>query len=97
MLTVGVNCDEYIRSRKGREPLPLIARMEAVRQFGVHDVVCFREDDPSAFIEMVRPNVHCIGMEYRYSAPEIPACQRLGIKVVWVPRVGKWSSTLLRL
>jgi hypothetical protein len=42
------------------------------------------------------PTIHCIAEEYRETAPEIKVCEELGIHIVYVPRVGNWSSTMIR-
>lgn len=96
-LVVGINSDDYIRRRKRREPVPVAERRKALMELGVvHSVVVFDEDEPSLLIASVHPDVVCIGEEYRNRAPELGMCQHLGAKVVWVPRVGKWSSTAER-
>jgi D-beta-D-heptose 7-phosphate kinase/D-beta-D-heptose 1-phosphate adenosyltransferase len=96
-LVVGINSDEYIRSKKGREPVPYAERAAALRAIGcIEAVVIFEECNPSVFIRSVHPDVHCIGEEYRDTAAELETCRELGIDVVYVPRVGKWSTTGLR-
>lgn len=96
-LVVGINCDEYIRRKKGREPIPYAERIAALRALGcIEAVVVFEEYNPSIFIRSVHPDVHCIGEEYRDVASELETCRELGVKVVYVPRVGSWSSTAIQ-
>lgn len=96
-LIVGINSDGYIRRVKGREPIPEAERAKALMELGcVSRVVIFHEDDPREFLRSVRPWIHCIGAEYRGKAVEEPTCWELGIRMVYVPRVGNWSSTVLR-
>ena len=97
ILIVGLNSDEHIRACKGREPIPLWERMAAIAELKVaSQVLSFREPDPRAFLRRVKPDIHCIGEEYFGRAIEEETCRELGITIVWVPRIGKWSSTLLR-
>ena len=96
-LVVGVNSDDYIRSRKRDNPVPEEERRRALMDLGMVERVCvFSEDNPIEFIRMERPDVHCIGEEYRDVAVELAVCKELGTRVVYVPRVGKWSSTEMR-
>ena len=96
-LVVGINSDEYIRRVKCREPVPEPVRVKALMDLGcVTDVVVYSEDDPCEFIQSVNPDVHCIGEEYRGMAPELPLLESLSVEVVYVPRVGVWSSTAVR-
>lgn len=96
-LVVGINTDEYIRKHKRPSPMPQELRARALMELGfIQDVEIFPEDDPGAFIDRLRPTLHCIGEEYRLVAPELKVCKRLGIEVAYVPRIGKWSSTAIR-
>lgn len=96
-LIVGINSDGYIAKNKRSHPFPAWERKKALMDLGfIEAVEVFTEDNPIEFIRRTEPEVHCIGEEYRDKAPEIEVCKNLGIKVVYVPRVGKWSSTLLR-
>jgi len=96
-LVVGINSDHYIKTRKKRVPVRLEDRVRALEAIEVVSrVVVFDDHDPRAFIEDVRPDVHCIGREHAGKAPEVDLCHDMGIDIVWVPRVGAWSSTLLR-
>ena len=96
-LVVGINSDGYIRRTKEREPVSEAQRVEDLMSLGfIRDVVVFLGDEPSLFIKSIRPDVNCIGEEYKGSAPEEKICRELGIEMVYVPRVGNWSSTSLR-
>lgn len=96
-LFIGVNSDDYIRRVKGREPVPLAERISALTALGIAESVeCFDEDDPRRFIERINPSVHCIGGEYGGTAVELETCRNRCIGVVWVPRVGSWSTTAER-
>jgi D-beta-D-heptose 7-phosphate kinase/D-beta-D-heptose 1-phosphate adenosyltransferase len=95
-LIVGVNSDEYILKRK-RVPIPQDERVSELRRIGCIDrIVTFKEDDPREFIKKYKPDIHCIGEEYIGTAIEIELCREMGIKIVFVPRVGDWSSTKIR-
>jgi len=94
-LIVGVNDDAYIRRHKRTHPFcsETQRREQLMRLCVVHEVRIFAESDPSAFIRDIRPDVHCISEEYRERAPELLVCQELGVRTVFVPRVGAWSTS----
>ena len=48
------------------------------------------------FIKNIKPQVHCTGMEYIGKCTEEQICKDLKINLIFVPRVGKWSSTEIR-
>jgi len=96
-LIVGINTDDYIRRKKRSDPVPEKDRVAALISLGVAEKVeVFPEDSPCEFIRRNMPDVHCIGEEYRGRAPEEKVCAELGIWIVYVPRIGKWSSTGMR-
>jgi D-beta-D-heptose 7-phosphate kinase/D-beta-D-heptose 1-phosphate adenosyltransferase len=94
-LIVGINSDQYIRQHKGTVMFNEQERKLALEKLGfVSRVVIFREQDPVKFILAVRPDVHCTGQEYENGkCVEASWCELYGIKLVYVPRVGDWSST----
>lgn len=93
-LVVGINCDDYIRRKKGREPIPDFDRAAAIMATGiVSEVVVFKEDDPRMFIEGFHPAAHVIGKEYEGKAIEAGICEIMGTRIIYVPRVGDWTST----
>jgi len=59
-------------------------------------VEAFDESNPIEFIKRVRPQVHCTGIEYKGRCVEEAICKELGIELVYVPRVGNWSSSKMR-
>jgi len=93
-LVVGINSDRYIREHKGYEPIPEGERVEMLMRLGfIREVVVFRESDPIEFIRKVRPDIHCTGEEYRHgTCKEEAICRALWIKLVFVPRIGSWST-----
>jgi len=96
-LVVGINSDSYIRRHKEREPIPEKERIDALMALGfIKQVHVFWEDDPSLFIKMIRPDIHCTGEEYEGRCPEQVICEEIGAKLVFVPRVGHWSSSMMR-
>ena len=97
-LYVGINSDDYIRNKKQREPVPEEKRRAALMELGfITGVTVFREPNPCQFIQSIKPQVHCTGEEYQNgTCAEAGICASLGIKLVYVPRVGDWSSTSLR-
>ena len=96
-LVVGINSDDYIVKHKRDNPIPAQQRKRALLDIGfITKVVVFDEDNPIEFLKREKPDVHCIGMEYKGKAPEEPYCKANGIKVVYVPRIRGWSSSALR-
>lgn len=96
-LVVGINTDDYIKRAKNREPIPQEERKQALENLECVSKVILFESDPVEFIKIVKPDVHCCGEEYKESGcKEADFCRDNGIKIVWVPRVGSWSSTLLQ-
>lgn len=94
-LVIGLNSDAYIRRKKNRSPCVNEGqRREILLDLGIaSSVIVFEENDPSEFLRIVRPDIHCIGEEYRGVAPELEVCQDIGIRVAYVPRIGSWSTT----
>ena len=96
-LVVGINSDEYIARRKGKVLVPVQERVKALMGLGIVKKVVIFDDDPRCFIRQIHPDVHCTGYEYREGkAIEDQLCKDMGIRLVFVPRVGEWSSTILR-
>ena len=96
-LIVGINTDEYIIRRKRPLPIPQDQRQRDLLELGfVDSVVIFQEDDPNEFLNIIKPDIHCIGEEYKDTAAELDVCRKLGVRIVYVPRIGRWSSTSIR-
>jgi D-beta-D-heptose 7-phosphate kinase / D-beta-D-heptose 1-phosphate adenosyltransferase len=95
-LVVGINSDRYIRAKKGYTPFSEQERREDLMMLGfIREVVVFDESDPCEFIRRVSPEVHCTGEEYKGACPESSICSALGTKLVFIPRIGKWSTRAL--
>ena len=96
-LVVGINSDDYIRIKKGVEPVPSDQRAADLLSLDIVDrVVVFDEDDPREFIRNSKTDIHCIGEEYRDTAIELSVCEEIGCGIAYVPRIGDWSSVLSR-
>jgi len=96
VLIVGINSDEYILKNKRGEFKSFEERKAEILSLGpdaVSEVVEFSESEPSGFILKVMPDVHCIAEEYRGCAPEEDFLRSRDISIVYVPRVGEWSTT----
>jgi D-beta-D-heptose 7-phosphate kinase/D-beta-D-heptose 1-phosphate adenosyltransferase len=97
VLIVGINSDTYIQRHKRINPIPQLERKQALLDLGfIKEVVIFDEENPIQFISDVKPNIHCTGQEYEGRAVEATICNELGTKIVYVPRIGKWSTTALK-
>jgi rfaE bifunctional protein nucleotidyltransferase chain/domain len=87
VLVVGVNSDESVRRLKGtaRPIYPLRDRQEILAGLSVVDhVVALDEDDPRAALEILRPDIHFKGGEYRDPASliEKPTTDWIGARIV---------------
>lgn len=99
LLVVGVNRDRRVRELKGRgRPLvPERQRAELLSALEIVDrVVLFAEDDASALIRKLRPDVFCKGGEYRSQAiPEREAIQAIGGRFRLLRQIPGARSSLL--
>jgi len=95
ILIVSVNCDDYIRNTKGREPHSDIdSRMEVVAALDyVNYVVPQNYTSASHIIEIIRPDIHCIGSEYLGAIAEQEMIDRVGSEVLIIDRVPGYSSS----
>jgi len=94
-LIVGINSDDYIiRNKRSNPHRNQKERKSDLLSLGfIKNVIIFPEDSPIEFIRIVRPDVHCTGEEYRNSCREERVCKDLGIRLIFVPRIGDWSSS----
>ncbi len=93
-LIVGVNTDESMLRIKGKPHRPQGVRalmLEALRV--VHGTRLIRENTAIQTIEALRPDIYCAGAEYIGKSPEAKRCIELGITVVYVERLGDYSTT----
>jgi rfaE bifunctional protein nucleotidyltransferase chain/domain len=103
VLVVGVNGDDSVRKLKGpgRPVLPAADRailVAAVR--AVDHVIVFEEDDVSALLRALRPDVHCKGTDYTLdSVPERDSVLRYGgrIAIVGDPKDHSTRDLLSRI
>ena len=84
ILIVGINSDETVRRLKGpSRPLQCeedrVAIMAALRM--VYAAFIFREDDPRAFLEIIRPDIHVKGGDYGADILEREIVEKHGGKV----------------
>jgi len=97
-LVVGINSDDYIRKHKKREPnYTEDVRQKALLSLGfISDVVIFPEKTPVRFLKFVSPHIHCNGIEYGDECVEAPTCEKLGTRLVLVPRITNvWATSSL--
>jgi rfaE bifunctional protein nucleotidyltransferase chain/domain len=94
-LFVAVNDDEYVRFKKGRNPVnDQFARIEALYNTGlVHEVVPFHSD-PLTSIEALKPDFIFCGSDYK---PEqvtgYEECKKWGGQVIIIERIPGISTT----
>lgn len=97
LLVVGLNSDASVRGLKGsRRPLiPEAERAEMLSHLESVDFVClFDELRPDNLIEVVKPNIHAKGGDYRVEdIPEAEVVRRHGGEVVILPLVDGRSTT----
>lgn len=96
-LVVGLNTDESVRRLKGpNRPInPLEDRAAVIAALRCVDaVVSFGENDPSAVLDRLRPDIHVKGGDYdAEKMPETPIVRAYGGKVVILPLLEGRSTT----
>jgi rfaE bifunctional protein nucleotidyltransferase chain/domain len=98
ILAVGVNCDAVVQKLKGKarpvqseqDRLAIVASLRMV-----DFAFIFREDDPRAFIEILRPDVHVKGGDYTEDIVEKPVVEKYGGKIKIVSFLKDHSTTAL--
>lgn len=99
LLVVGVNSDSSVSRLKG--PLRPIQkeqdRVFLVQALKVVDYAfIFYEDDPCAFLEILRPDIHVKGGDYRSEElPETGVVEKYGGRICIVPFAHGYSTTSL--
>jgi rfaE bifunctional protein nucleotidyltransferase chain/domain len=98
ILVVGVNCDKVVRSLKGAgRPLQneqdRVAIVASLRM--VDYAFIFREADPRAFLEILRPDIHVKGGDYTGEIIEKQVVEKFGGKIRIVSYVKDHSTTSL--
>jgi D-beta-D-heptose 7-phosphate kinase/D-beta-D-heptose 1-phosphate adenosyltransferase len=95
-LIVGINSDDSVKKLKGKLNRSLEERkfmLEACKF--VNLVVSFNQDTATGVVEFLRPDVYVTGDEYRGRSPEARLVKEYGGQVVYVTRLGKYSSSIL--
>lgn len=94
-LVVGINTDDSVKKLKGKLARPLEERKFMLEACKFVDLaVSFNQDTALGVVEFLRPDIYVTGEEYRARSPEARLVKEYGGKVVYVPRVGAYSSTL---
>ncbi len=96
LLAVGVNADATVRRLKddGRPVRGEDDRVRVVAALGMVDAAfIFQEDDPRAFLEILRPDVHVKGGDYTADIIERETVERHGGRVEIVSYVNGLSTT----
>jgi rfaE bifunctional protein nucleotidyltransferase chain/domain len=96
ILVVGINSDETVRKLKG-PGRPLQSEEDrALIVAALRMVTCafvFREDDPRAFLEVLKPEIHVKGGDYGADIIERPTVEKYGGRVSIVSLVPGRSTT----
>ena len=99
LLVVGLNSDSSVRGLKGsgRPIVPEAERAEMLGHLAAVDYVClFDEGRPDNLIEVVRPNIHAKGGDYRpEDLPEGEVVRKHGGRVVVLSLTEGKSTTNL--
>jgi phosphoheptose isomerase len=102
VLVVGVNDDESVRELKGdgRPLMPAADRAELLASLAPVDyVVVFSEQDPSALLRKLEPEVHCKGADYAppngKPMPEKSVVEDYGGRIEFLPLAEGRSTTEL--
>lgn len=99
LLIVGVNSDNSVKKYKS-DKRPVVGQADRAEMLAalacVDYVVIFEETDPRAFLELVKPNVHCKSGDYKAETMiETPTVVKHGGVVKIVPLVQGYSTTNL--
>jgi len=89
-VTVGINNDPYLKIKYGEHAVPLVNRAYVLKcnRF-VNRVVVFQEQEPSALIRQLRPEIYIKGPDYQgVNLPETQACDEVGAQI-FVHRANK--------
>ncbi|MFP4162658.1 MAG: adenylyltransferase/cytidyltransferase family protein [Chitinispirillaceae bacterium] len=96
LLVVGVNSDETVRKLKGAQR-PVQNEKDRVLVVGslkmVFGAFIFREDDPRAFLEVLKPDIHIKGGDYDRDILERETVEKNGGKVEIVSYLEGYSTT----
>lgn len=101
ILIVGINTDESVKRLKGPER-PINSELERAEVIGalksVDFVTIFPEDTPVEMLELIKPDIHVKGSDYKPSAlAETPVVQKHGGQVHILNLVdGKSTTGLLK-
>ena len=82
-VTVGINADQYLKSKYGDKAVPLVDRSYVLSSCKfVDEVIMFREDEPSELIMRLKPKVYIKGPDYSLEElPELKALKKIRCKV----------------
>ena len=98
ILVVGVNSDASVGKLKGPSR-PIQNEMDRVVLIGslrtVDAAFIFFEDDPRAFLEILRPDIHVKGGDYSRNILERETVERHGGRIEIVPFVTGHSTTTI--
>ncbi len=98
VLSVGVNSDSSIKQYKSsdRPVIPQEIRSQILAALELVDYVyIYDETTPMAFLEIVKPDLHANGEEYKEEGIENSTVEKFGGKVFFVERTPGCSTTEL--
>lgn len=98
VLIVGVNSDASVKRAKGPNR-PIENERTRARHVAMHadSVFIFDDDDPRAWLKIVRPDVHVNAATYGENCIEAEVLKKIGAKLVLVPFKKELGSTTERL
>jgi rfaE bifunctional protein nucleotidyltransferase chain/domain len=98
ILVVGINSDASVKKLKG-ELRPIQNQFDRVKLMGalrmVDGAFIFYEDDPRAFLEILRPDIHVKGGDYQRDILEKDVVERYGGRIEIVSFKQGYSTTSL--
>tara|TARA_Y100001970_G_C14070376_1_gene769085 strand:- start:26 stop:454 length:429 start_codon:yes stop_codon:yes gene_type:complete len=94
-VTVGINTDNYVQRKYGKNALPLIDRSYVLESIShVSKVIAFREDEPSKLIEKLKPKYYIKGPDYDLDElPELKILRKIGATVIIHPTGKEYNSS----
>ena len=98
ILIVGINSDSSVKENKGPDR-PINSeqsRAEALSDLEMVDyIVIFSEKNPIKLLEIIKPDIHCNGVEYGENCIEAETVKKHGGRIYLIKKFKNFSTTNL--
>lgn len=98
VLIVGLNSDASIAAYKSKDRpiIPLNDRLRLIAALAcVSAVTYFEQTTPCELIERIKPDIHVNGSEYGTDCVEAASVEKVGAKLILIPRVDGLSTSAI--